>query len=121
MIKMFSNDSLHHTYMDQPYTYFILLLLYNPWPLPYSTKFWRGEILVDSPVTVKILQSKCITLHYTASSVTVMFNRQNITIQMHHITLHSIQCYVQPPKYYYPKASLGFIHQRLIPPKFCDM
>ena len=52
--------------------------------LLHSTKFWRWEILadsVDSPVTTKILPSKCITLCYTASSV--MFNRQNITIQKH--------------------------------------
>ena len=38
-------------------------------------------------------------------------NCQNFTIQMHHITSHSIQPYVQPPKYYHPNASSSFIHQ----------
>ena len=69
----------------------ILLLLCNPWPLLYSIKFWRGKILVDSPVTTKILPS-------------------------HYVTQHPVLC--STTKYYHPKASSGFIHQKLTPPKF---
>ena len=81
MIKMFLDDSLHHTYVyvDQPYTYFCCYVTLGHYQI--AKKFWRAEILVDSPVTAKILSSKSITLRYTASDV--MFNRQNITIQKH--------------------------------------
>ena len=37
-----------------------------------NAKFYRGEILADlgdSPATTKILPSKCITLHHTATSI----------------------------------------------------
>ena len=82
----------------------------GPWPvhtcglkivdhLPYSAKFWRGNILADladSPATTKNLPSKVSTLNNRANPVTT-----------------------QPPKYHHPNLFSGFICQKLTPPKYC--
>ena len=43
MIKIFLDDSLHHTYnyVDQPHTYFCHYVT-NPWPLSISYQFCLG-------------------------------------------------------------------------------
>ena len=51
-------------------------------PVLYSTKFWRGNILADSPATAKNLPSKFSTVNNNANCVTA-----------------------QPPKYHHPNVS----------------
>ena len=69
--------------------------------IPYSAKFWWGNILADlahSPATAKNLPSKNSILNNKANSMTA-----------------------QPPKYHHPTAFSSFIHQKLAPPKFCTI